>query len=261
METLKHIAIISGGLGDIGTAIAHELSNRGADIALGDLKESTEAEIVLKQLRAKGIRAKYNQIDVAQAQAVKDWVMDVEQELGIPDIIIPCAAQVTFKDTKTITPEQWDKELQVNLNGAFYLAQAGALKLVEQQQPGKIVFIGSFAGVIPQVHHAAYSVSKAGMHALTKEMALEFGPHSILVNAVAPGNVDAGLTKRYYKEHPENLAKDKAVIPIRQLVKAQEVAWWVANLCDPENRNVTGVILSIDGGMSALPDFRLSRQQ
>lgn len=116
-----------------------------------------------------------------------------------------------------------------------------------------------FAGVIPQVHHVAYSVSKAGINALTKVMALELSPYKIRVNAIAPGNVYAGICRKYYDNHPENLPKDLRVIPTRKLVQPEEVAWLLANLCEPQSLNITGTIIPLDGGMSALPDFRLFR--
>lgn len=91
-------------------------------------------------------------------------------------------------------------------------------------------------------------------------MALELGPYGIQVNAVAPGNVYAGIAKKYYDTNPDHIVKDGAVIPTRQLVQAEEVAWHVANLCDPRNKNITGALVPIDGGMSCLPDFRQYRR-
>ena len=256
------IAIISGGAGDIGKAIAAELAQRGADIALGDLRTEEEVSKILNELSKKrdGVRIGYTQIDVSNAKDVESWVNKVEKEFGTPDIVIPCAGQVTFADSKTITQEQWNRELQVNLNGAFYLAQAGALKMLEKEKKGHIVFIGSFAGMVPQVQHVAYGVSKAGVHALTHAMALEFGPFGIKVNAVAPGNVEAGLTKKYYKEHPEDKQKELKIIPNRKLVSGEELAWHIVNLCDPRNENITGAVLPIDGGMSSMPDFRVFKK-
>ncbi len=104
-----------------------------------------------------------------------------EKDLGAPNIIVPCAGQVTSEEASTISSNQWEREIQVNLNGAFYLAQAGALGLLKRKSQSSIVFIGSFAGLSPQVQHIAYSVSKAGVHALTKAMALEFSPYGMSV--------------------------------------------------------------------------------
>lgn len=261
MEILKNrMAIISGGAGDIGSAIALELAGRGSDVAIGDLQEPNEVLRLLNTIQDKGVRTMYTQLDVSHADAVRDWVRNVESILGIPDIIIPCAGQVTLKDAETISAAEWEREIQVNLNGAFYLAQACAVLLLKEHLPGNIIFIGSFAGLIPQVHNIAYSVSKAGVHALTKGMALEFGQEGITINAIAPGNVYAGMSRRYYEDHPSDVSNDTQIIPTRRLVYAEEVAWHAANLCDPRSQNINGVVLPIDGGMSVLPDFRSYRK-
>lgn len=259
-KTLENsVAIISGGAGDIGGAIAIELARRGASIAVGDIKKSQDVKDLCEKIESYGSRAKYTQIDVSRAEDTTAWVLDVEREIGVANIIVPCAAQVTFQETREITPKKWEEELNVNLNGAFYLAQAGALRLLEKNCEGSITFISSFAGVIPQVHHVAYSVSKAGINALTKVMALEFSPYKIRVNAIAPGNVYAGICRTYYDEHPESLPKDLRVIPTRVLVQPEEIAWLLANLCESQSLNITGTIIPLDGGMSALPDFRIFR--
>lgn len=260
METLKgHVAIISGGAGDIGGAIALELAERGSDVAIGDLKNPEEVQALLSKIEDRNVRPFYTQLDISQSEAVKKWVENVETRLGTPDIIISCAAQATFENTRTITPEQWDRELQVNLNGAFYLAQAGALRLLEVKRPGNIIFIGSTSGIRIQPLLIAYSVSKAAVHALAKGVALDFAPHGIKVNALSLGTVYAGMSRRYYEEHPEDILKDTAAIPSGQLIEAEEIAWHVANLCDPRNKNLTGAVLPIDGGISLLPDFRYYR--
>ncbi len=257
---IGRVAIISGGAGDIGSAVALELAQRGADIAIGDLKDQEEVKEVLERISTNNVRTHYTQIDVSDYKAVKNWVSSVENSLGTPGIIIPCAGQATIEDMQSITPEEWHRELDVNLTGAFYLAREAANRLIEHKLPGNIIFIGSFAGLRPQVHNPAYSVSKAGVHALAELMALEFSPHGILVNAVAPGNVNAGLSRRYYEKHPEDLERDIKVIPARRLVEVDELAWHIANLCDPRNKNITGAIIPIDGGMSSLPDFRHYRK-
>lgn len=91
-------------------------------------------------------------------------------------------------------------------------------------------------------------------------MALDLAPYGIKVNAISPGTVYAGMSRRYYDEHPEDIPKDTAVIPSRKLIEAEEIAWHVANLCDSRNKNLTGVVLPVDGGISVLPDFRYYRR-
>jgi len=246
------VAIISGGLGDIGRAIALELAQRGAHVAIGDLHAPERAWAMLEEVRQQGQPARYDRVDVSNAQAVQAWVQAVEAEFGVPTLIIPNAAIVTLADALTVTPEQWDRELRVNLDGAFHLAQAGAQHLVRQGKPGRIVFVGSWAAHAPHLHIPAYCAAKAGVRMLCKCMALQLAPLNILVNEIAPGYVDAGLTGKIYQEFPERRAAGIKQVPTHELITPQEVAVQVAHLCEPTTRHITGSTLLMDGGLSLL---------
>jgi glucose 1-dehydrogenase len=245
-----HVAIISGGLGDIGRAIAAELAQRGADIAVGDILTPDKAQPLLAEIHALGRRARYDRVDVSEATAVREWVAATEADLGVPDLIIPNAAIATLADIRAITPEQWDREIRVNLYGVYHLAQAGALRLLEHKKPGRIVFIGSWAGHAPHIHIPAYCVAKAGLRMLCRCMAADLAKEDILVNEVAPGYVDAGLSGRLFRSNPEMRTKAEKTVPVGRLIQPEEVAMQVAHLCDPANRHMTGSILLMDGGLS-----------
>lgn len=245
-------AIISGGLGDIGRAIARELAAQGADIALGDLRPAADAESFLDELRSLGRRACYHSVDVSDANAVNEWVREVESTLGVPALIIPNAAQVTLAGFQQLTADEWSRELRVNLDGAFHLAQAGALRLIEHHKPGRVVFIGSWAAHRVHAHIPAYCVAKAGLRMLCQCMALEFAPHGILVNEVAPGIVDAGLSGQIMNGNGKLRESVRQMIPVGEMISSQEIARSVAFLCHPENRQMTGSVIVQDGGMSLI---------
>ncbi len=244
---MQNVAIISGGLGDIGRAIAQELSRRGASVALGDILPAAKASDLLEEL---GPRARYDRVDVSDDRAVGRWVQTVERTLGTPNWIIPNAAIVTPKTIPQLTPAQWRRELAINLNGAYYLAAAGARRLKAKKRPGRIVFIGSWAGHRPHTHIPAYCVSKAGLRMLMQLLALEYAGDDILVNEVAPGYVDAGLSGRSFAMDAALKRRATAQVPVRRLVQAEDVAREVAHLCDPENRHITGSVVLQDGGLS-----------
>jgi glucose 1-dehydrogenase len=245
-ELKNQVAIISGGLGDIGRAIALELAGRGADIALGDIAPEENAAPTLEALAALGRKARYDCVDTADAQQVAEWVDKVEADLGTPSLIIPNAAIATLKNTKEISAEEWTREVSINLNGAFFLAQTAALRLSQHNQPGRIVFVGSWAAERPHQHIPAYSASKAALRMLMQCMALDFAPN-ILINEIAPGYVNAGLSGRIFAEKPEAA---RLRVPIQQLIEPEEVAAQVAHLCDPANRHMTGSVLTMNGGLS-----------
>ena len=245
-----HVAIVSGALGDIGGAIARRLARDGADIALGDIHDASQAEAALSELRAQGRHARYDKVDVTDAQAVARWVETVERELGTATLVMPNAAVVTFGDACEIEPAAWSRDLNVNLTGAFHLAQAAANRMLAGGKRGRIVFIGSWAAHAPHIHIPAYCASKAGVRMLCKVMAAQLAEHGILVNEVAPGYVDAGLTGKVWQEHPEKREQGRAHVPTHELIAADEVAHQVAHLCDPENRHMTGTVILMDGGLS-----------
>lgn len=248
----NRIALISGGLGDIGRSIAAVLAGKGADIALGDIQPGEKADELLQSLEAMGVRARYTSLDVSRAGEVRNWVEESERELGIPDIIVANAATVTMSTIHGITPEQWDDELRVNLNGPFYLAKFATEKMVEKKLPGHVVLIGSWAAHVVHAHIPAYSVSKAGLRMLGKCLALELAPHNIMVNEVAPGYVDAGLSARIWEADPSLRQQSEGVVPVGRLISPEEVAAQVIYLCDRNNRHITGSTLLMDGGLSLL---------
>lgn len=245
-----HVAMISGGLGDIGRAIALELARRGADVAVGDILAKDKTKEFLSQLAQTGRRSRYDRVDVSDATAVKRWTDAVEKSLGVPTLIVPNAAIVTVASLRDMTAEQWRHELLINLDGAFHVAQAGALRLIARKRPGRIIFIGSWAAHAPHANIPAYCVGKAGMRMLCRLMALEFAANDILVNEVAPGYVNAGLSGRMFEKDPAMKRRSIQRVPVRRLITAAEVALQVAYLCDPANRQMTGSVLLMDGGLS-----------
>jgi NAD(P)-dependent dehydrogenase (short-subunit alcohol dehydrogenase family) len=245
-------AILSGGLGDIGAATARELARGfGADISLGDVRPEADAEPLLSGLRALGVRAAYTRVDVSDAAAVDAWVAGAEAVFGAaPDLVVPNAVIVTLKGIRDLSADEWARELSINLSGGFHLAQSAARRLLAAGRPGRIVFVGSWAAHAVHPNLPAYCVAKAGLRMLMQCLALDLAPQGILVNEVAPGYVDAGLSGRIFDQNPGRREKAAAQVPNRLLISADEVARQVAHLCDPENRHQVGATLVMDGGLS-----------
>jgi glucose 1-dehydrogenase len=234
------VAIISGGLGDIGQAIARELAGLGADVAVGDVRSDAAAAPLLGTLGAIGRRGRYDYVDVADAAAVAAWVEQVEEELGVADLVIPNAAIVTLKGIRDVTPAEWQHELSINLSGGFHLAQAAAKRLVHHGRPGRIVFVGSWAAHAAHPTLPTYCVAKAGLRVLMQCLALDLAPHGILVNEVAPGYVDAGLSGRIFTENPDVRARAASQVPNGRLITAEEVAAQVAHPLRPRQSSHDG---------------------
>lgn len=242
--------LISGGLGDIGSAIAIAFAREGANIAIGDVQPAEKAAVLLEQLGKLSVQSSYTQVDVSDAPAVDAWVAAATAALGTIHVAVANAATVTIAGLYKITPEQWSKELRINLDGAYYVSRAVTSRLLEQQQRGSVVFVGSWAAEAVHAHIPAYAVSKAGMRMLCQCMALELAPHGIMVNEIAPGYVDAGLSRKVWEQAPDQKEEARKKVPVQTLITAEEVAGQVVRLCDPENKHITGSILLMDGGLS-----------
>ncbi len=255
------VALISGGLGDIARACAVELARRGADVAVGDCADKGRAEPLRDVLRKLGRRSRFDLVDVTDADAVDCWVGQVENDLGLPTLVIPSAAVTQILPVTNLTSAALRRLLEVNLMGAFHVAQSGARRLLAQGRPGRIVFLGSWAAHSPHSHVPAYCVAKAGLRMLCLCMALEYAPHGILVNEVAPGWVDAGVSRENWAEDPTLRRLLDTKVPIGEIMSSEEVAFHVAHMCDPRNRNMTGSTLLCDGGLSLVTATTRARDE
>lgn len=250
------VAVISGGLGDIGRAVGLKLAAAGADIAIADIFEAERANDYLAQISSLGRNVHYAQVDICNLRAVEEWIATVESVLGVPSLVICNAAIVLLGNSLSVAPDDWSRLMRVNLDGAFYLARTAAANLIQHSAAGRIVFIGSWAASVPHPQIVAYSVAKAGLRMLCKCMALDLAKHNILVNEVAPGYVDGGLARLWYVDHPEERDTDAALVPANRLADPEEVADQVVHLCHPMNRHMTGSVLLMDGGLSLVSPAR-----
>ncbi|MGE8426579.1 MAG: SDR family NAD(P)-dependent oxidoreductase [Sphingobacterium sp.] len=253
MEEYKNkVVLISGGLGDIGRAMAEAFLTQQAIVCISDRLEPHVASERWPLLDDAGTSLFYDQVDVADGRQVDAWVTRIRQELGAISICIANAACVTIKDFSTLSNEEWKNEMAVNLDGSFFLANACAKSFVENELAGSIVFMGSWAA--HAVHHnlPAYSVSKAGLRMLCQAMALEYAAYGIRVNEIAPGYVNAGLSKVVWSSNAELQMKAKAVVPLGQIIEAEEVAKQVLWICSDNCKHMTGTAIVMDGGLSLI---------
>ena len=238
-ELTPALAAISGGLGDIGQAITKVLKEAGVEVAVADLEAESNAGDF------------YSPLDVTDPAAVEKWFDAVIAKFGrTPNLLIPNAATATFKRHFEVSHEEWRREIDVNLNGAYYFANVGSRHLLQAGQMGRIIFLGSWAGHAPHPQLPAYSVAKAGLRMLMQTLALELAPRGILVNEVAPGYVHAGLSGRVFDSNPALAAAATARVPVRRLITTEEVARQVLFLCSGDARHYSGATLLQDGGLS-----------
>lgn len=229
-------AVISGGLGDIGAAIAVHLARSGVDVAIADL--ATDPGDLPPNVG-------YHRVDVTDPDAIEHWL----DEVGTPTVVVPAAATVT---TGPLDPSAWRRELDVDLTGPYLLATAATRRMIAAGTRGSVVFIGSWAAHRPHPSITAYSVAKAGLRMLCQCLALDLAPHGIRVNEVAPGYVDAGLSKQLFDADPPRREAAVAQVPLGTLSTADDVASLVTFLAGPTAHHITGATLVADGGLSLL---------
>lgn len=244
------VAIVSGGLGAIGAATVRAMARHGADVAWCDIHPAERASNLLNEVQSGGRRGLYTRVDISDAASVAAWLLEVEQTLGTPTLIVLNAAVVDLTAWHDLTPELWRRVLSVDLDGAFYIANASARSMVEKRLTGRVVFLGSWAAEHVHLAIPTYCVAKAGLRMLSKCMAGALAPHGILVNEISPGFVAAGLADQFPETGGDRHEESRKLVPTGRMIAPDEVAAQIVHLCHPDNRHMTGSTLLMDGGLS-----------
>ena len=228
--------IITGGLGGIGSAIAKSLAV-AAPAVQQHLCGLDEKAVVA------GL-ATYHRVDVADADQVERWLSGVS---SLRYAVIN-AAIVSVGNLRTMRLADWRREIDVNLNGAAYCAIAAA-RAMAARGGGRIVMLGSWAAERPHPHIPAYSTAKAGLRMLTKLLALEYAADHVVVNELAPGWVDAGLSAAVWEQRPELKAIAETQVPSGRLITAEQVADEVVHLLLRASPHITGSTVTMTGAL------------
>jgi NAD(P)-dependent dehydrogenase (short-subunit alcohol dehydrogenase family) len=252
MRLAGKVAIITGAGAGIGLATALLFAKEGAKVVVADCDPEKGAEAV-SLIREKGGEAIFIQVDVSKADNVKDMVKTTVERYGKLDILVDNAGIYAQADVVEATEEEWDRILNVNLKGVFLCSKYSIPEMIKGGG-GSIVNIGSEAGIVGIKNQVAYNVSKSGVIALTKSMAIDFAAHNIRVNCVCPGTTETPLVKAALERAPDPVAARRAVEesrPANRLGRPEEIAAGILYLASDESPYATGAILSIDGGYTA----------
>ena len=239
------IALVTGSGRGLGAACAERFAAEGAAVMIADRDPET-AEATANAINETGGRAAFRRADVSVSEDCEAMVADTVDEFGRIDILVNNAGIGMHRPFLETTVEEWERVLRINLTGVFLTAQAAARRMVEQGG-GRIVNIGSISGQRGGTGRSAYGTSKAGVHQLTRIMAVELAPAGVAVNAIAPGPVRTDITSHGPQQTQAYIDR----IPMGDYGTRDAVANAALFLASDECTFVTGHILNVDGGFNA----------
>jgi len=238
------VAIVTGASRGIGRAIALALSEAGARVVVNYQHNSTGAAEVAGLISGRGGAAVSYGADVCVPTDVQKMVTTTLERWGRLDILVNNAGVTRDAPFARMRDEQWHDVLEIDLTSAFVCVQA-VLPVLQQRGYGRIVNLASLAGLTGNVGQVNYAAAKAGLIALTKDLARELAPHGITVNAVAPGYIETDMLDQVSQRQ---LQWALNAIPLGRLGSPEEVASAVRFLSLPEASYITGHTLVVDGG-------------
>ena len=242
----KSVLVVGGGQG-VGESTAKLLARAGCRVAIADVVQE-RAERVAAAVANLGQPSTSIVGNVLEEGQANDVIERAERELGGLDALVTTIGQASFNPLLDMTPEQWEHDHSKNLRYFFFTARAVARSLIARGKPGSMVCITSVGGMQSAPNHAAYGAAKAGLMNLVRTMAVEWAPHDIRVNAIAPGSI---ATPRI-PATPERVERtQKSLIPAKRLGTTDEVGKAALFLLSNLASYVTGHTLLVDGGWMA----------
>ncbi|MFJ3473328.1 SDR family NAD(P)-dependent oxidoreductase [Microbacterium maritypicum] len=252
---LGRIAVVTGGARGLGYAMAEALATAGADVALLD-RLDTVADAADALQSATGRRAIGVSIDVTSDASVAAAFDAVAAQLGVADVLVNSAGITLGTPLLDTTPADWRRVLDVNVTGTFVTSREFARRHVEAARgnPASVVNVSSmsaFAVNIPQTQ-AVYNTSKAAVSMFTKSAAIEWWPHGIRVNAIAPGYFASDMTRDFVAENPEMADEWVRRIPAGRMGEPEELGDLLVYLASERSSYVIGQSILIDGGYTSV---------
>jgi NAD(P)-dependent dehydrogenase (short-subunit alcohol dehydrogenase family) len=244
---MSEVALITGGGGGIGGAVAQRLAAAGMTVVVADYDRAA-ADQVSEEIGLAGGKADALSVDVTQASEVKALVTDVASRYGRIDVLANIAGgSIYTKRIEEFTWAEWKKVIDSNLKGTFLMCREVA-PIMQKQKSGRILNTASNYGVTGSTLRAPYAAAKAGIITFSKSLALELAPDGILVNTVAPGPTDTPRVME--KESPEaRRQRWYAAIPLGRTGKPEDLAEMYYFLTTPASAAITGQTFHVNGGV------------
>ena len=246
LDMSGRVAVVTGGSRGIGRAVCLALAEQNAIVAVHYRAQEQAASTVVKEIQQlKRQRADAFGADLADPGAADTLMRQVLDQFGRVDILVNCAAEMTDAPVETMTDEQWDRTVEVNLSAAFRCCRA-CLPGMRSRQWGRIINVSSQAAYTGSANHAHYAATKAALTGFSYSLAKEVGPYGITVNLVSPGRILTDMITERMAGREEEWLKQT---PLRRFGKPEEVAAAIVFLASDAASYVTGASLHVNGGL------------
>jgi 3-oxoacyl-[acyl-carrier protein] reductase len=239
-------ALITGGSRGIGRATAILMALAGADVAIGYQADEAAAEDVKNKVERLGRKCLPLRADISKEVEVRAAVEGMAREFGRIDILVNNAGIWTYLEIGSGDAAAWKQTMAVNLDSVYYFTDA-VVPHMKRQGGGRIINVGSTAGIRGEAFHSHYAATKGAVQALTKSWAAEFAPSGILVNCVAPGWVDTDMCTEVFSD-PAYRERVRQSIPLKRIPPPEDIAGPIVFLASDLSRHITGAIINVNGG-------------
>ena len=247
------VALITGAGRGIGRAIAYKMAREGAMVALAEI-DLESAQLVAEELLKQDFQALAIQVDITRETEVQAAVSRVIERFGRVDILVNNAGKNFNYDATTMSEADWDNAMNLDLKGAW-LCCKHVLPSMKAVKAGSIINIASVHARITAPKHFPYAAAKSALVGLTRNLALDYAPYNIRVNAICPGWVRTAMVQGWFDQQIDPKAAEDRVLsfqPLRRIGTPEEIANFVAFVASDEASFITGAELVIDGGMSIM---------
>ena len=245
----RRAAFVTGASYGIGAATALALGNDGFDVAVSATRVENLSDVVAK-LTAMERRVVPIAFNLGSQAGIEQAMATVTAAFGKVDVLVNNAGISSRKAALEITPEEWDTVMQTNLTGTFFMCQQMGRHLVGSGRAGCIINMASTHGVVGIAGRLIYGTSKAAIIHMTRMLAIEWAPHNIRVNAIAPGTVET-RSRAAFLADPKTRETMLNRVPLHRFATSEEIGAAVRYLASPEASYITGHTLMLDGGLTA----------